>query len=111
MACSGRGSIRWSSYPRGIRTPFGPGICVPALRGFGKRACLGDLRLQVFPEERARMRQRAPSRLELRIPEWPRMDHVGPDFEGRGDVGLAGGGGEADSVVEQGLGRADLDQS
>ena len=26
------------------------------------------------------------------------------------DVGLAGGGGEADSVVEQGLGRADLDQ-
>ncbi len=64
----------------------------------------------MFLEERARVRERAPSRIELCVPQRPRMDHVGPDFEGRGNVGLAGRGGEADGVVEQGFGRADLDQ-
>ena len=90
----------------------GPEICVPALSGFGKRpiAPRGARRLQVFPEERARVRERAPARLEPRVPERPSMDHVRPDFEGRGDVGRAGRGGEADRVVEQGLGRTDLDQ-
>ena len=34
---SGRRSIRWSSHPPGFRTPFDPEICLPALRGFGKR--------------------------------------------------------------------------
>jgi hypothetical protein len=72
---------------------------VPALRGFGKRTGQGDLCLQVLPEERARMRERAPSRLKLGVPEWPRMDHMRPNLEGRGDVGLTGGGGETDGVV------------
>jgi hypothetical protein len=37
------------------------------------------------------------------------VNHMRPDFEGHRDVGLAGGGGEADRVVEQGLGRTSLD--
>ena len=56
------------------------------------------------------MRERAPPRLELCVPERPRVDHTRPNLEGRRDVGLAGRGGEANGVVEQGLGRADLDQ-
>ena len=53
--------------------------------------CLGAQRLQVFPEERAHVRERAPAGLEMRVPERPGMDHVRPDFEGRADVGFAGG--------------------
>ena len=61
-------------------------------------------------KERARTRERAPARLEMRIPERPGVDHVWPDFERRADVGCARSCGEADRVVEQSLGRTDLDE-
>ncbi len=75
------------------------GLC----RAMRRRSVRGR-RYQVFLEERAGVRERATAGLEPRVPERPRMDHVGPDFEGRGDIGRAGGGGEAEGVVEQRLG-------
>ena len=38
------------------------------------------------------------------------MNHVRPDFEGDRDIGGAGRAGEARGIVEQGLGRADLNK-
>jgi hypothetical protein len=68
-----------------------------ASTGFGAAAGRGSLRsaprLQVLAQERARMGERASSRLEARVPQRPRMDHMRPDFEGHRDVGLAGDSG------------------
>ena len=94
-----------------------PLACLRALKVFGKRVrgergerrrTRGAYRCSL--EEHASVRERAPARLEPRIPERPRMDHMRPDFQGRGDVGLTGSGSEADRIVEQGLARADLNQ-
>ena len=82
---------------------------MPRMGGFGKGDHAGA-RLQVLPQERARMRECAAARFEPRVPKRPRMNHVRPDFERHRVVGLAGRGGEADSIVEQGLGRTNLDQ-
>jgi hypothetical protein len=40
----------------------------------------------------------------------PDMNHLGPDLQIDSDVGDAGGFGQPDRVVEQGLRRSDLDQ-
>lgn len=40
----------------------------------------------------------------------PDMNHLGPDLQIDSDVGGAGGFGQPDRVVEQGLRRSDLDQ-
>ncbi len=79
------------------------------LRGSG--TSIGSApRLQVFPEECARTRKRASAGLEARVPERPGVDHVRPYLEGRRDVGRAPGGSEADSIIEQSLGRTDLNE-
>src|SRR5277367_2454690 len=67
-------------------------------------------RLQVLPHESARTCERVAAGLEPGVPQRPSMDHVWPDLESERHVGLAGRRGKADGVVEQGLGRTDLDQ-
>jgi hypothetical protein len=46
---------------------------------------------------------------ERRIEEMPDMDHLGPDFEIDAHIGGTGGLGQAQRIVEQGLGGPDLD--
>ena len=66
--------------------------------------------LKMGPDERAGARECAAARLQMRVPQRPRMDHVRPDLQSDGHVGGAGGGRKARGISEQRLGRSHLDQ-
>ena len=62
------------------------------------------------PNKRAAFRDRAAAGGKRRMEQVPDMDHLGPDLEADADIRSAGGPGEAQRVVEQGLGGPDLNE-
>src|SRR5229473_4354179 len=117
---SGYTSWVWSSPPRQPSTRWS----APARRwqrcatagSTAARYCAcattepGALSGNLRPHEGARRFDRPLSRLQLGMKQRPDMDHLRPDLELDMHIGGAGQFGEADRVVEQRFGGADLDQ-
>jgi len=64
----------------------------------------------MFPDKRAGADECAATGFQMSVPQMPRMDHVRPDFQSRRDVGCTSYGRKPSGVIEQRLGRANLDQ-
>ena len=58
------------------------------------------------PHERAGTGERLAPSLQASVPKMPRMNHVGPNFQGHRDIRRASRGRKARRVFEQGLIRA-----
>src|SRR6516165_7764868 len=76
------------------------------LSAAARRAPSAEMR----PNKRAAFRDRAAAGGKRRMEQVPDMDHLGPDLEADADIRGPGGPGEAQRVVEQGLGGPDLDE-
>src|SRR5262249_36969059 len=82
------------------------GMAWPSVWRLAVRTCS----LQVATDEGAGAGERAAPGLEARIPQMPGMDHVRPNLQRHRHLGRSGRGCQAGGIVEQGLGRSDLDE-